>query len=131
MIAVDTSVFAAIAFREPECDRLRAVLMSAERFVTSSATLVEARIVLYRKGGTRMVEELDQIVMAARIEIVPVDRDQADIAHTAFTRFGKGTGHPAQLNFGDLFAYALAKSRNIPLLFKGADFAATDVIAAA
>lgn len=130
MIVVDTSVFAAIAFRESESSRFRAILMSGDSFVVSSATLVEARLVLHRRGGERMVEELDEIVAAARIAVIPFDIEQADAAHAAFVQYGKGNGHKAGLNFGDLFAYALAKSRDLPLLFKGDDFAATDIASA-
>jgi ribonuclease VapC len=63
-------------------------------------------------------------------EIVPPDAEQADIAHEAFVTYGKGHGHPAGLNFGDLFSYALAKARCVPLLYKGGDFAQTDIAAA-
>lgn len=131
MIAVDTSALVAIVLGEPERDGLLSILTDAESIALSAASLVEARLVLHRRSGPDMVTQLEELRLAYEMDTVPVDREQADIAHTAFTRFGKGTGHPAQLNYGDLFAYALAKSRNIPLLFRGADFAATDMIAAA
>lgn len=131
MIVVDTSALAAIVFRESDRTRFRAAIMSAGSAAMSSGTLVEVRIVLYRRGGAQLVAELEEILAVASIEVVPVDREQADIAHEAFMRYGKGSGHPAGLNFGDLFAYALAKARGVPLLFKGEDFMQTDVEPAA
>lgn len=131
MIVVDTSALAAIVFRESDRTRFRSAIMSAGSAAMSSGTLVEVRIVLYRRGGAQLVAELEEILAVASIEIVPVDREQADIAHEAFMRYGKGSGHPAGLNFGDLFAYALAKTRGVPLLFKGEDFMQTDVEPAA
>lgn len=131
MIAVDTSALMAVLLREPEQDHMISLLERADGVVISAGTLVELRLVAYRRFGAPLAAEVDVSLGLFDVVIIPVDREQADIAHTAFTRFGKGTGHPAQLNYGDLFAYALAKSRNIPLLFKGTDFAATDVIAAA
>lgn len=77
-----------------------------------------------------MVELLHALIAQAGIAVEPVTDDQTTIAHAAFLQYGKGNGHPAQLNFGDLFSYALAKVRRIPLLFKGNDFAATDIISA-
>lgn len=130
MIAVDMSVLVAIVLGEPERDQFLAILSRADRIALSTASLVEARLVLHRRSGPEMVIKLEELHLEYEIEIISVDREQVDIAHTAFTRFGKGTGHPAQLNYGDLFAYALAKSRDIPLLFKGADFVATDIVPA-
>lgn len=74
-----------------------------------------------------MIAVLDRLVESFGIEIVQVTAQQADLAYAAFVAYGKGGGHPAQLNFGDLFSYALAKARGIPLLFKGEDFAATNI----
>ncbi|MCL4671666.1 MAG: type II toxin-antitoxin system VapC family toxin [Sphingomonadaceae bacterium] len=131
MIAVDTSALMAVLLREPELEHMISVLERADRVVISAGTLVELRLVAFRRFGASLAAEVDVSLELFGINIIPVDREQADIAHTAFTRFGKGTGHPAQLNYGDLFAYALAKARGIPLLFKGTDFAATDIVAAA
>jgi len=130
MIVVDTSVLAAIMFGEIERDAFIATMVSEQRVVISSATLVEARLVLYRRGGEALVAKLDRFLHLPNFEIVPFDAEQADIAHAAFTRYGKGSGHPAQLNFGDLFSYALAMQRGVPLLFKGDDFARTDIVRA-
>lgn len=130
MIAVDTSALIAILFGEPEREQFQAVLDEASGLVISAATLVEARIVTRRRAGDPMVELLHALIERAGIRVEPVTDHQTTIAHAAFLKFGKGNGHPAQLNFGDLFSYALAKGRNVPLLFKGNDFAATDIASA-
>ena len=130
MIVVDTSALLAILLGEPERAQCQAALEAADEAVLSAGTLIEARIVARGKGGDPMVALLDALIEQAGIAIMPVNEEQAKIAHAGFIQYGKGNGHPAQLNFGDLFAYALAKSNNAPLLFKGDDFAATDVAAA-
>ena len=130
MIAVDTSALLAILLGEPERAQCQAALDAADQAVMSAGSLIEARIVARGKGGDPMVALLDALIEQAGIAIMPVNEEQAKIAHAGFIQYGKGNGHPAQLNFGDLFAYALAKSNNAPLLFKGDDFAATDVAAA-
>ena len=130
MIAVDTSALLAILFREPERDRLQTILEQAEGAVISTGTLIEARMVTRGRGGDAMVALLDDLIALAGIAIQPVTEDQAALAHAAFVQYGKGGGHPAQLNFGDLFSFALAKQRGLPLLFKGNDFAATDIVSA-
>ena len=130
MIAVDTSALLAILLGEPERAQCQAALDAADQAVMSAGSLIEARIVARGKGGDPMVALLDALIEQAGIAIMPVNEEQAKIAHAGFVQYGKGNGHPAQLNFGDLFAYALAKSNNAPLLFKGDDFAATDVAAA-
>ena len=121
----------AILLDETERDEFSELMSEADQLRMSAGSLIELRIVCRNRGGDGLVSRSERLLAEFGIEIVPVDREQADIAHTAFTRFGKGTGHQAQLNYGDLFAYALAKSRNIPLLFKGTDFAATDILVAA
>lgn len=130
MIAVDTSALLAILFGEIERDRFQAILDTADELTISAATLVEARIVARNRAGDPMVKLLHALIEQACIKVVPATDDHATIAHQAFLQFGKGNGHPAQLNFGDLFSYALAKERNAPLLFKGDDFAATDIVPA-
>jgi ribonuclease VapC len=130
MIAVDTSALIAVCLAEPERDQFIDIMDAADRILISAGTLVEARIVAFNKGKAQLVEELDSLLASFAVEIVSPDAEQADIAHAAFVTYGKGTGHPAQLNFGDLFSYALAKARGVPLLYKGDDFARTDVVAA-
>ena len=130
MIVVDTSALLAILLGEPERAQCQAALEAADQAVMSVGTLIEARIVARGKGGDPMVALLDALIEQAGIAIVAVSEDHAEIANAGFIQYGKGNRHTAQLNFGDLFAYALAKSNNAPLLFKGDDFAATDVAAA-
>ncbi|WP_435416724.1 type II toxin-antitoxin system VapC family toxin [Parerythrobacter aurantius] len=130
MICVDTSAVIAVLLDEEERDHFSELMSDADQLFMSAGSLIELRIVCRNRGGDWLVSRAELLLAEFGIDIIPVDREMADLAHTAFTRYGTGTGHPAQLNYGDLFAYALAKSRNIPLLFKGADFAATDVIAA-
>jgi ribonuclease VapC len=130
MIAIDTSALLAILFGEPERDQFQAILDQTSGAVISSGTLIEARMVAHGRAGDAMVELLDNLIVQAQIAVEPVSESQTEMAHAAFVRYGKGNGHPAQLNFGDLFGYALAKVLGIPLLFKGNDFAATDIVAA-
>ena len=93
-------------------------------------TLLEASLVLARRtGGPGFWAPLDLLVSEAKIEVVAFDAEQARFARAAFLKYGKGR-HPAALNFGDCAAYALAKSKGIPLLYKGADFAKTDIVSA-
>ena len=123
---VDTSALIAILRREPEREQFRDALLASSKTSMSAVTLVEARIIAEREQG---LAELDTLLAAAAIEVVAVDRVQADAAFEGFVRYGKGR-HPAALNLGDLFAYALAKVTGEPLLFKGSDFARTDLVPA-
>lgn len=129
MIAVDTSALAAILFREAEAERYAALLQGTVAPKLSYATLVETFIVVAgrtrRDNSATILEFLEQV----GADLVPVDRRQALLANEAFISFGKGR-HRAALNYGDCFAYALAKSYDLPLLFKGDDFRHTDVRAA-
>ena len=95
----------------------------------SVAALLEAAIVVESRGGTAAGHELDLFLETASIELIPVTTEQADAARRAWRRFGKGN-HPAGFNFGDCFVYALAATSDEPLLFKGNDFARTDIEAA-
>ena len=130
MIAVDTSALMAIVLREPERAGFLAALEAAVDLAISAGTLIETRMVCFSRGGPVLVAEVDALIAALRIKVRPPGENELAVAHAGFIQFGKGNGHPARLNFGDLFAYALAKSNNAPLLFKGDDFAATDVAAA-
>ncbi len=123
---VDTSALIAILRREQGADQLIDRLLKEADVRISAGTLLEARLVAERDGGT---PELLKLLEVVGIEVVPVDARQVEIAFEGFRRFGKGR-HKAGLNFGDLFAYALARILDEPLLFKGADFAHTDVAAA-
>lgn len=130
MIAVDSSALVAICMHEIERDPFIETMDRAERILISAGTLIEVRCVAHNKGGAALVEQLDSLLAAFDVEVVPLDRELADIAQIAFAAYGKRSGHPAQLNFGDLFSYALAKARGVPLLYKGDDFSHTDLAAA-
>ena len=130
MIAVDSSALIAIMLNEAERASFLDILDNAPAIVMSAPSLVETRLVAWARGQESLVDQVNALVLAYGIEIAPPGLPEADYAHDANVRYGKGSGHPAQLNFGDLFAYALARSRDIPLLFKGNDFAHTDIMSA-
>jgi ribonuclease VapC len=127
MIVLDTSALAAIVFGEPEREDFLRIIAAAERALVGTPTLVEARLVVHGRRGQRAVVLLDDLLRLPPFEIVAPGAAEADAAYAAFVTYGKGSGHPAALNYGDLFSYALAKVRGLPLLFKGEDFAATDI----
>jgi ribonuclease VapC len=131
VIVADTSAILAIAFAEPEREAFVAALERAERTLVSSVTAVEARRVVHARRGQRAVVLVDDLLRLPFFEIVPPGAAETDAAYAAFVAYGKGNGHPAALNFGDVFSYALAKTRGLPLLFKGRDFAETDIASAA
>ena len=126
---VDTSAVVAILTDEPDASRFATAIMRAGMIAVSAATRVEMTMVLEGRGGAGAGANLDKLLADAGAEIVPFTAEHAALARDAWRRYGKGR-HPAGLNLGDCFAYALAKSRNQPLLFKGDDFAQTDVKAA-
>ena len=129
-MVIDTSaIFAAIA-GEADSGAYRASIKSAASPLISAITLLETRIMLFSRGGPGAIAILDELIERAGIVVVPFDEPMAEAAFDAFKRYGKGQGHKAQLNIIDCAAYALAKSWNFPLLFKGDDFAATDITAA-
>ncbi|RAU23616.1 VapC toxin family PIN domain ribonuclease [Paramagnetospirillum kuznetsovii] len=130
MIAVDTSALIAILLNEPDCRRYLDRLQRAERALISTVSAVEARMVGFGRFGPRAVVLLDDLMRMPGFEVVAPGPAEMDAAFNAFVLYGKGSGHPAGLNFGDVFAYALAKTRNLPLLFKGDDFSRTDLTAA-
>ena len=125
-MVIDTSALLAILQDEPERRSFNEAIEAAESRVMSVANYVEVSIVVEARHGAEGLRELDRFVDRAGIELVGVDVGQGKIARDAFSRFGKGR-HPAALNFGDCFAYALARILAQPLLFKGDDFAKTDL----
>lgn len=125
-MVIDTSALAAIFFHEPERDAFRDAIVAASSRLISAATLLEAGMVIEGRRGGGAGREFDLFIVRAQIKIVPIDADLADLARSAWRRYGKGR-HPAGLNFGDCFSYALAKATGEPLLAKGIDFAKTDV----
>ncbi|MGC9971806.1 MAG: type II toxin-antitoxin system VapC family toxin [Bryobacteraceae bacterium] len=126
-MVIDTSALIAIALGEPSRQRLLDALEPAGDRIISSVSLLEAGMVLRARLGAAALTLLYQLVDELVSEVVPFDENQARLAITAFGRFGKGMGHPAQLNFGDCAVYALAESRREPVLATGNDFAATDL----
>ncbi len=126
---VDTSAVLAILFGESEAQHCDKAIAEAPRCRMSAVSFLEAAIVLESRSGAAAGHELDAFLEAAAIDLAPVTLDQAAAARRAWRRFGKGN-HPAGLNFGDCFSYALAEALREPLLFKGEDFARTDIEAA-
>jgi len=126
---LDTSAIVSILFREPEADRFLRLMSEADRCSISAPNYVELSIVLERQAPPETRRQCEMLFRRAGIEIEPFSVEQAHLACQAFHDFGK-TRHAAGLNFGDCFAYALAKMRHEPLLFKGEDFRKTDVIPA-
>ena len=127
MIVVDTSALAAIVFNEPERDSFVKMILAADKALVCTATVLEARMVVQGRKGQAGVLLLNDFLGLPVFELVAPTALELEAAYAAFVTFGKGSGHPAQLNFGDLFSYAVAKSRNLPLLYKGNDFACTDL----
>jgi ribonuclease VapC len=125
-MVIDTSALAAIFFAEPERQLFLAAITAAETRLLSAASVLETGIVLEGRQGEAAGREFDLFVVRANLQIVPVDAEQAELARSAWRKFGKGR-HPAALNYGDCFSYALAKSTGDPLLAKGTDFALTDI----
>jgi ribonuclease VapC len=127
VLVVDTSAVVALLNSEPGWEALASRLHAAAARVLSVASWVELSLVVAgRRGDAATLEFLDRFLQAAAIELRPVDEPQARLARAAFLRFGKGC-HPAGLNFGDCFSYALARTLDAPLLFVGDDFSQTDV----
>jgi ribonuclease VapC len=125
-MVVDTSALLAILQDEPERRAYNEALEAADSRALSVASYVETSIVVEARYGAEGVRHLDRFLDRASVTLVPVDVEQGMLARHAFSRFGKGR-HPAGLNFGDCFSYALAQSLGEPLLYKGEDFSHTDV----
>lgn len=128
MIAVDTSAIVAILRREDE-EMIFTDILDASEACMSVTSYLEAHMVMTGRRADAEAEKIENLIAALAIEIVPVSIDQGQIAISAFWRFGKGR-HPAALNLADCMTYALARTLNAPLLFKGEDFAQTDIVPA-
>ncbi len=126
-LVIDSSAIIAIFKGEAESKNLTGQIVSYDRRVMSAATWLESAIVCEGASPQGGSAELAEIVAQLRVEIVPFTFEQAQLALEAFKRYGKGRGKPAVLNYGDCFVYALARELDAPLLFKGDDFALTDV----
>jgi ribonuclease VapC len=124
---VDSSALVAILLGEPETLSLAKTLNAAESISISAGTFVELSIVIDKRKNPALSNQIEEILERYGIYIEPVTADQARIARQAYRDFGKGSGHRANLNFGDCFAYALARAKHEPLLYKGDDFVHTDV----
>jgi ribonuclease VapC len=129
-VIVDASALLAIVLSEPERDRFLEIADSAGNLTMSVINVVEAGIKVDRDADPRRAAAFDKILAELAIGIAPVTVEQGHLARHAHKTFGRGSGHPARLNLGDCFAYALARTRREPLLFKGNDFARTDIEAA-
>ena len=125
-MVIDTSALIAILLQEPDAVRVDEAIEAGSPLLLSAASLFEASMVIESRKGEAGGRELDLLIYRSGIEVVAVDQDQAETARQAWRRFGKGR-HPAALNYGDCFSYALAKSRRLPLLFRGNDFVRTDI----
>jgi ribonuclease VapC len=125
-MVIDTSALVAIFLGEPERKLFLEHILQAETKLISAANSLETGIVLEARRGESAGREFDLFVVRANLEVVPLDAEQAEIARSAWRKYGKGR-HAAGLNFGDCFAYALAKSSGEKLLAKGEDFRFTDV----
>jgi ribonuclease VapC len=127
MIVVDTSALMAILRDESDRELYVRCLSQADSFVASSLTVYEARTVVLRQMGPAFIADLQALLDGASITHRPFDQLQSELACATYARYGKGTGHPARLNLADCAAYALATSLDAALLYKGDDFALTDV----
>lgn len=128
-MVLHTSALVALLGMEPEAARMAAAVAADPVRLLSAATLVEASIVLESRHGEAAARELELLLAKAGVRVEPVSVEQAELARQAWRRFGKGR-HAAGLNYGDCFSYALSRASGEALLFKGADFPHTDVLAA-
>lgn len=128
MIVADSSALVAVVLGEPDAEVFRDVLGTGV-IALSAASLTETRMVVESRAGMDATRDLDLLVADAEIDVVAYDSAHAAVAHAAWRRFGKGR-HPASLNLGDCMAYATARLAGAPLLFKGDDFAQTDIVSA-
>ena len=123
---VDASALLSILGQEDDAERIARAMAKAESVSISAATFFETALVVQGRRGDKGEEQLDHLARKLKLDIVPFEGAQVGHARRAFRLYGKGR-HPAQLNFGDCMAYALAKHRGEPLLFKGGDFSQTDI----
>lgn len=127
---IDSSAVIAILHDEPDRPVFAAAAARAETCIISAPTLLESMIVAERRGAELLRKPLDEIIRELVTEVAPFTAEHAAIAREAHQKYGKGSGHRAQLNFGDCISYALAKESGEALLFKGDDFTHTDVVSA-
>lgn len=130
-MVIDTSALLALLFAEPEASAFAEQIASADRRLVGGPTLVEATAVMLARKGKPGVIALDALLARLGIEVVPLSVEAAGFARQAYARYGKGVGSPGVLNYGDVLSYAVARAEDEPLLFKGEDFAGTDIVSAA
>jgi ribonuclease VapC len=128
-MVIDSSALLAIMFEEPDASIYLSAILNSDNCLVSAASLVETSMVSLRLRSPDPIALLDDLVNRTETIVAPVDHEQALLAREAFRRFGKGR-HKTGLNFGDCFAYALAKQTGEPLLYKGSDFTLTDIVSA-
>ncbi len=126
-MVIDTSVLVAILLSEPEAMTFVEEIAAADRRLVGAPTLVEAAAVMLARKGEEGVIALDALLSRLGIEVVSMTPAAAEFAREAYGRFGKGTGSPGVLNYGDVLSYGVARAEDEPLLFKGEDFSKTDV----
>ena len=129
-VIVDASAVISVLTNEEDAELMREALLDAVSSRMSAVNWMEVSIRVLRLAEPRLEALFDELIAQANCEVVSVTPDQANIAREAYRRFGKGSGHEAKLNMGDCFAYALATASGEALLFKGDDFARTDIAAA-
>lgn len=127
---VDTSALAAVLLGEPDGDDLTRVMLQADSVLVSAANYLELAMVFDNRLGPAARERLDRVLRALGVEVVAFTPPQARLAREAHRRYGRGSGHPARLNFGDCMAYASAADTGEPLLWMGDDFGHTDLVSA-
>jgi len=127
-VVIDTSAILAILFDEPEAEAFSIAVQQESVRLVSAATVLESALVLQKRSGDKAPQVLDRVIRELPVEIRGVDLEQLKWARYALETYGRGR-HPARLNFGDCFSYALAKATGEPLLFKGNDFSRTDLTA--
>jgi ribonuclease VapC len=126
-MVIDSSALIALLLGEPETAGFVAAPAATSIRLVSAPTYLETAIVMQARSGPEAQEKLDRLLSELSVEIVPFAHDHAILSVAAYRHYGKGSGHPAGLNFGDCFTYALAKFRDEPVLFKGNDFSRTDL----
>jgi ribonuclease VapC len=129
-MVIDSSALIALLLDEAESTEFVGSIANSTTRLISAASYLETAIVLLNRLGPSAPEIVDKLLAELSIDIFPFTQEQAALAMAAYGRFGRGTGHPAGLNFGDCFTYALAKLTGEPVLFKGDDFSRTDLISA-
>lgn len=130
MIVIDASALLSVLLNESDGEAMLFKMAVAVRPLVSVPSVMECTLRFGRLGLGAKDYEIDALIASIEADVVGVDREQLPTARRAFLQFGQGIGHPARLNFGDCFTYALAKTRNLPLLFKGNDFSQTDLVSA-